>query len=221
MLLATPYDLISTLCRDADFRLAVDTPKSYHHRIRDHTAPGTDYNRNSCLRRYLLPTPCFRSRGPGKRQPRAEGGAGRDEERSLPRLLRFDTGLGKCLDGGLKVGELDRDLERPFSVPFERSPDGSVTAGREKVDGEAADIEGDTFRCEARTLIPAPRLRVEQGGVQPHRFLEIVHSDGDPRYCPRTVAMRAHSLHGETLLVRVVPLDKERPPPAPGYVHRH
>src|ERR687894_2362989 len=141
MLTATPYDPISTLCRDADSRLPVNIPKILSPSDTRPYGPGTDYNRNSCLRRYLLPTPCFRSRGSGKRQPRTEGGAGRDAERSLPRLLRFDTGVGKCLDGGFRVGGLDRDLERPFLVPFERSLDESVTAGREKVDREAADIE--------------------------------------------------------------------------------
>jgi hypothetical protein len=149
MLTATPYDPITYFCLDADFRLPVNIPE-------DLITVGYETIRPSAPDAWPVWSRRF-----GKRQPRAEGGAGRDAERSLPRLLQFDAGAGKCLDGGLRVGDLDRDFERPFSVPLERSTHGSVIGGREKVDGEAADIEADTFRCELYAHIPAFWLRSE------------------------------------------------------------
>jgi hypothetical protein len=55
-LTATPSDLISSLYRDADFRLPVVIPKIlYQRRIRDYAALGT-----GLLRELLFETPIFR-----------------------------------------------------------------------------------------------------------------------------------------------------------------
>lgn len=63
MLTATPYDLILSFCRDADFRLPVNIPEDLitvgYETIRP-SAP--DYNAYSCLRRPFSASACLQER---------------------------------------------------------------------------------------------------------------------------------------------------------------